>query len=427
LTLTGKRAIYRGVVTVNEQHVAPGPKPKPRLEARDIQGLKYFKLIRDLLERLHGHKDCPNRKLHYDEYASLLMLYFLNPVLTGLRSIQQASGLRNVQNKMGVNRASLGSLSEAQHVFDPALLGEIFQELAEQTVAADAAKRPQGLAEELDVVAYDGTLLKALPRMVWALWQDQEHRGVKVHLEFDVLRSVPRAARVTEANASEIEVVRQGLAPGKVYLLDAGYVEYAFYEHIRQAGSSFVARLHDNAAYDIVQERELSDDDVAAGVTFDRVVRLGSKPTQGDLSAPVRLVQVHVKSPPQLGLARRRSKVSSKKTFRHRPEEYDLLLVTDLMGLSAAVIAALFRYRWLIELFFRWFKCVLGFEHLVCEKPEGVQIMVYCALIVSLLITLWTGRKPTKRTLEMIQLYFQGWAELDELEAHIEGLRTAAD
>jgi len=56
-----------------------------------------------------------------------------------------------------------------------------------------------------------------------------------------------------------------------------------------------------------------------------------------------------------------------------------------------------------------------------------VQTIVYCALIVSLLITLWTGRKPTKRTLEMIQLYFQGWAELDELEAHIEGLKKVAD
>ena len=418
--------LYR-MTTAREEFSKPGPKPRPALEPRDIQGLKYFNLIQDLLERLHEHKDCHNRKLHYDEYASLLMLHFLNPVLTSLGSIQQASGLRNVQKKMGVKRASMGSLSEAQHVFDPALLGEVFQELAGQTVAADAAKRPRGLSEELDVVAQDGTMLRALPRMVWALWQDEEHRGIKVHLEFDVLRSVPKAAPVTEANASEIGVLRENLTSGKVYLMDAGYVEYALYEEIRQAKSSFVARLHENAAYDIVQERDLSPDDEAAGVTFDRVVRLGSRPTQGDLSAPVRLVQVHVKNPPQRGLARRRSKVSSKKTFRHRPEEYDLLLATDLMDLPAEVVAVLFRYRWTIELFFRWFKCVLGFSHLICESREGVQIIVYCALIVSLLITLWTGRKPTKRTLEMIQLYFQGWAELDELEAHIEGLKKVAD
>ena len=415
------------MTTTREESTPPGPKPRPALEQRDIQGLKYFKLIQDLLERLHEHKDCHNRKLHYDEYTSLLILYFLNPVLTSLGSIQQASGLRNVQKKMGVKRASMGSLSEAQHVFDPALLGQVFQELADQTVAADAAKRPQGLAEELEVVAQDGTLLRALPRMVWALWQDEEHRAAKIHLEFDVLRGVPTAAPVTHANASEIEALRENLTAGKVYIMDAGYVQYALYEDIRQAKSSFVARLHDNAVYEVLEERELSPDDVAAGVTLDRVVRLGSNATRGDLSEPVRLVQVHVKSPPQLGLAQRRSKMSSNNTAQPQPKEYDLLLVTDLMDLPAEVIAALFRYRWTIELFFRWFKCVLGFSHLICESREGLQIMVYCALIVSLLITLWTGRKPTKRTLEMIQLYFQGWAELDELEAHIEGLKTAGE
>ena len=66
-------------------------------------------------------------------------------------------------------------------------------------------------------------------------------------------------------------------------------------------------------------------------------------------------------------------------------------------------------------------------DSLICELREGVQIMVYCALIVSLLITLWTGRKPAEGTLEMIQLYFKGWADLGELEAHIEGLETMAD
>ena len=415
------------MATPQEQSALPGPKPRSALEPRDIQGLKYFGLIRDLLARLHEHKDCHNRKLHYDEYASLLILYFLNPVLTGLRSIQQASGLRNVQKKMDVKRASLGSLSEAQQVFDPALLGEVFQELADRTVAADAATRPQELAEELDLVAQDGTLLRALPRMVWALWQDEAHRAVKIHVEFDVLRGVPKKAPVTHANASEKGVMREHLTSGKVYLIDAGYAEYALYEDIQNAQSSFVARLHENAVYEVLEERELSPDDVAAGVTFDRVVWLGSKATRADLSKPVRLVEVHVKSPPPRGLAPRGSKMSSHNTAQPQRKEYDLLLVTDLMDLPAEVIATLFRYRWTIELFFRWFKCVLGFSHLICESREGVQIMVYCALIVSLLITLWTGRKPTKRTLEMIQLYFQGWAELDELEAHIEGLKTAAD
>jgi len=405
----------------------PGPVPRPPLAPEQVRGLKYFKVIRKLLASLHAHEDCPNRRLYYDALASLIILYFLNPVLTSLRSIRQASTLRNVQRKLGVKRTSLGSLSESAHVFDPDLLAEIVTELASQVGAVDAPARPEGLDEALEVIARDGSLLAALPRMAWALWLDDEHRAAKMHLEFNVLKGAPRMGRVSEANGSECAALRADLRPGQLYLLDAGYNRYALFEEIRQAGSSWVARLRDNAVYETLDERSLTDDDRAAGVVFDRVVRLGSPTKRDALTAPVRLVKAHVKRPAFNGLARRRSRVSSKKTFRHIPTEYDLLLMTDQLGLPAETVALLYRWRWTVELFFRWFKCVLGFQHLIFESRRGVEIMVYCALIASLLISLWTGRKPTKRTLEMVQLYFQGWAELDELEAHIASLKRNAD
>jgi len=407
----------------NSERKKPGPKPKPPVQEKDIAGLKYFQLIRDLLEPLHTHADCHNRNLHYDQFAGLILLYLLNPVLTSQRSIQNASGLRNVQKALGGKRASLGSLSEASRVFDPDLLHHVVQELAGRAEAFDAHPRPDALAKELDVLAVDSTLLRALPRMLWALWLGKEHRAAKMHLAFDILRGIPRDATVTDGNGNEKKVMRDWLAADKLYVLDSGYAQYALLEEIRKAGSSFVMRLHDNAAYQVEEERELSEADRQAGVLFDRIVGLGAKAGQKELSHPFRLVKVHLKSPPQRGLARRPSRVSRKKTFRHRPQDYDLLLVTDLMDLPAEEISLLYRYRWTIELFFRWFKCVLRFEHLIFESHNGLCIQVYCALIVSLLITLWTGRKPTKRTLEMIQLYFQGWAELDELEAHFQSLK----
>ena len=55
----------------------------------------------------------------------------------------------------------------------------------------------------------------------------------------------------------------------------------------------------------------------------------------------------------------------------------------------------------------------------------GIRIELYAALIASLLIVLWTGRKPTKRTLEMLQFHFQGWASASEVDAHIAGLTLA--
>ena len=400
--------------------------PSPPFEEADLVGFKYFKLIRQLLARLHDHHDHPNRELHYDEYVSLLLLYFFNPIVTSLRGVQFASQLEKVKKSLGVPRTSLGSLSEASHVFDPELLKDIFLELAAKAEAADATPRPEGLPEGLALVAADGTLLEALPKMLWALWLGPHDHAVKIHLQFDILSGVPVEADLTHGQGSENDMLSDRLAPHRLYVLDRGYAEYALLQRIHEAQSSFVCRVQENAVYEIIEERPLSEKDRKAGVVFDRIVRLGCKTTRDHLSSPVRLVKVHVKNPPANNLKPRRKRVSTKKTFRESKEEYDLLLVTDRMDLAAEVVAQIYRFRWQIELFIRWFKCVLGCKHLLAESEQGLRIQIYVALIASLLIVLWTGRKPTKRTLEMLQFYFAGMANLDEVEAHIASLQKTA-
>lgn len=66
---------------------------------------------------------------------------------------------------------------------------------------------------------------------------------------------------------------------------------------------------------------------------------------------------------------------------------------------------------------------MLGCKHLLAESENGIRIQMYAALIASLLVVLWTGRKPTKRTLEMFQFYFQGWASLAEVDTHLASLK----
>ena len=391
------------------------------IKEQDIQKLSILRSFKPLLKQLHGHADCFNRTLHYDQYVSLTLLYFFNPILTALRSIQQASTLKNVQDKLGIKRTSLGSLSAAGRVFDPELLTPIISELASQVGSLSLDKRLQNL--DMTVVAVDGTLLKALPKMLWALWLDEDHRAVKMHLEFDVLKGAPLRAQVTDANASERTQLKSSLSSGKLYCLDAGYREYRLLDNIIQKKSSFVVRLQDNASYKIIEEHQLSEADREAGVEFDQTVRLGCKQKLDTLSRPIRIIQIHYYDERALSGYKRKSRVSSKKTFRTKSPEHTLLIATDRMDLPAELIGLIYRYRWQIELFFRWFKCILGCQHLLSLSQKGIQIQVYCALIASLLIRLWTGRKPTKRTFEMICLYFQGWATMDELMTHIEGLK----
>ena len=86
----------------------------------------------------------------------------------------------------------------------------------------------------------------------------------------------------------------------------------------------------------------------------------------------------------------------------------------------------MYRSRWQIEIFFRFFKHVLGCRHLVSESAVGIEIQTYCAIIVCLLISLWTGKKPNLRSYEMVCLYLQGWADEEEFLRHVGKLPAAA-
>lgn len=84
-----------------------------------------------------------------------------------------------------------------------------------------------------------------------------------------------------------------------------------------------------------------------------------------------------------------------------------------------------YRLRWSVALFFRWFKCIRGCPHLLRPCRNGVTIQVVRAVLASLLVSLWTGRPPTKRTFEMLGLYGSGWASAAALLAHLAQLPQA--
>jgi hypothetical protein len=380
-------------------------KPRRPVAAKDIRGLKYFKQLQPLFAHLHevgtDRDHAGNRQLFFDQYASLILLSFFNPVVSSLRALQQASCLDKVQSKLGCPRTSLGSLSEAARVFDADRLQAVVGELAQQAVPLQAGKDAELLR---GLTAVDGSLLPALPKMAWALWVDEEHRAAKLHLHFDVFKGVPCDATVTEGNGNEKKELRATLQSGRLYVIDRGYAEYQLFQDIIDANSSFIGRLRDNAVFELIQERPLSEEARKAGVVRDRAVNLGCEKSGSVFKQPLRIVEV-----------------ANGKTDSHGQPEI-LLLGTDRLDLDAAWIALGYKYRWTVELFFRWFKCILGCQHLLSTCRNGVAIQVYLALIASLLIVLWTGHKPSKRTFEMLCHYFTGWASEAELVAHLRAL-----
>jgi len=397
-------------------------KRREDVREEDVTGLKYFDKLAPLLARLHevgcGRDKAGNRKLHYDQYAMLVLLFLFNPVVRSLRAIGQASELRKVQRKLGCPRASLGSLSEATEVFEPELLKDIIAELGEQLAPIARDPRLKDVQHALTLV--DGTLMKGLPVLVRAGLIEPRAAKLKakfrLHAQFDLQRGVPIRIDVTEGigqgKADERAVLAKALETGRCYVKDRGYAKFQLFNEIAAAGSSYVCRLRDNSRYGIEEQRPLAAEDVEAGITLDAVVRLGEyQGAQDRVDHPVRLVVV--KTTPH--------------EKRGGPASHGLLLIaTNLLDLPAWIIALIYRYRWTIEVFFRFFKHVLGCRHLLSHDPAGVEIQTYCAIIACMLISLWTGRKPTLRTYEMICHYFSGLAEEDELLAHLAKLKEQA-
>ena len=381
------------------------PQPAPGT-AQELQGFKYLDEVLPLLHRLRpcgtASDRAGNRKFFADHYAAVLLLYFFNPVLTSRNALLQASRLAKVQAFCGGRPVSAGSFSQAQHLFDPALLEELVTELADRVPDAQIPPDWDCLKQ---LTAVDGSLLPALPRMVWALWLDDDHKAAKMHLHFEVLRGIPVRATVTTGNASEKQQLRQTLQAGRLYVIDRGYAEYQLFQDILDRGSQFVGRIRDNAVWEVIEERPVSASAGAAGVRSDRVVWLGCDQSKGALRQPVRVLEV----------------ATGKVDSRGQPEV--LLLATSCLEMATELVALAYKFRWEEELFFRWFKCVLGRRHLVSESLDGVTVQVYVALIANLLLTLWAGKKPTKRTFEMFCLFFMGWATEEELQQHLEQLK----
>ena len=409
----------------SEEPADSSPTDKPKFKESDITGLKYFDKLAPLLERLHDdaceRDKAGNRELHFDQYCLLILLYLFNPVVTSLRGIQQASELGKVQKKLGCQRAALGSLSEAATVFDAERLKGIIAELGAELKPLARDARLQDINQTLVLV--DGSLIAALPSIMEASWRKQNKgSGLvkwRLHTHFEVDRYVPTRIDVTPDDGGEHDeraVLERTIERDRLYVMDRGYAKFALFNKIVKANSSYVCRLRDNSAYEVVESRELTDADRAAGVLSDEIVLIGQS-GKANARPDHKIRLVCVKCSPHTS----RGKYKGASTG---PDSDGVLrIATNLLDVPAEIISLLYAERWAIEIFFRFFKHLLGCRHLLSHQQNGIEIQTYCAIIACLLISLWTGRKPTKRTYEMICFYFLGVASEAELLAHLTKLK----
>jgi hypothetical protein len=358
------------------------------LRDKDVVCLGHLKRVFDLLGPLHdvgcARDRAGNRELFFDDYVKLVLLYVWNPLIQSVHDLQQAAMLPRVAKTLGVKRFSAGSFSESVRVFDPEQLKPVIAELASQL--KPYAKDPR-LADLKHVVTLvDGTVLRGLARLVKAaVGRDARYNtardgtglyGWRLHTQLDLDSFTPhRIDRTGARNAGEnreSNVLRATLEAGRCYVNDGGYFNRDLFDQIVDAGSSFVSRAAETSVCEVIEERLLSQEALDAGVARDAVVRLnGTGTKQSDL----------------------------------------IVLYTDMMEPAPELVTLIYSKRYTVELFFRVFKQLLGLHHLLSQRQEGIDIQIYCTVIVCLLIQIISGKKPNKAMRNIVGWYLLGLAD----------------
>jgi hypothetical protein len=185
--------------------------------------------------------------------------------------------------------------------------------------------------------------------------------AIKLHLQLDHQGYLPCWALVTDGKTHEVKVAQQlSFAPGTIVAMDRGYNDYSLFSAWTEAGVFFVTRAKENMVYEVTEEREVPNQ---GNVLSDETIRLTG-------------ARAEEKCPHLL----RRIVVWDEENAR------EIVLLTNLFHLAASTVAAIYKERWQIELFFKALKQNLKVKTFVGTSENAVKTQIWTALIALLLL-----------------------------------------
>jgi len=339
-------------------------------------GAANVSLLQEHLRRLHGHRDHPNRTLHFDTLLVTLLIGFYESADRSLRMLDDLSCTHQAQALLPSGRVPRSTLSDALAGFDPKQLTPIVASLMKQLPGLHRAD--DDLAALLKrILAADGSIFTVPADVAWAIALTRPNgvvgRQIRLNLTLDVLQFVPSDFDLSGASdGSESAAFIRQLQGGVIYLFDRNFVDFVFLHAVLAKQSDFVVRLKSDTRFNTIEQRPLGEKDKSAHVLSDSI---GCVP--GSAGSP--------------GFGQRRFREVVILDTRNNKL---VRLLTTLLDPEAHIIGKLYRHRWNIELFFRWLKCVARLEHLISHSPNGITIQFYVAVIAVLLNYIRTGQRP---------------------------------
>jgi hypothetical protein len=380
-------------------------------DVSELAGAKHAEFLQRHLRHLREAYGHGNRKLFYDELVTAYLLAFFHPTARSLRAIEDLSQTwtprSGADGQLKLRKLCRSTMSDANALMDARLLQPLIARLGSKV---RQLKRQDGklarLLEQVRVI--DGSFFASAATVSWALKRRSGagkrraetpwHFKVRLDLHLCGPVGLPQGVSVNGKGSGEADSACQaGIEPGVIYIADRGLLSFKYIDQLLRRGGDFVLRAKQQLNFEPRQDQLLDPDDREAGVISDRIGQLSGSP--------------HVHAAGTLPKQELREVI----VFDPAHPDNPLRLITSLLDVPAHVIAHLYRWRWQIELFFRWLKVHAHFEHLITRSKNGMTLGFHVAVIAVLLIYLHTGAPMSKYAYNLLSLVASGSASVEAI------------
>lgn len=301
-------------------------------------------------------------------YAQLTRREGLRDLIVCLNS--QSTKLYHSGLRQRVSRSTLADANERR---DSYLFEALGQRLIEMALALHK-DHDIGLGLKEPLYAMDSTTIDlCLTLFPWADFRSTK-AGIKAHTVIDLRGSIPVMLTITTGKVSDVgqlDVLK--LPKGSIVVLDRGYVDFARLHQLVQRECSFVVRAKDNLSFNCI---EAHTTDVKTGVHSDQTIVLTGERSKKGYPVPLRRVR-----------------------FFDSASCLELVFLSNRLDLPALSIAAIYKQRWQIELFFKWLKQNLNIQHFFGNSLNAVRSQIWIAVCTYLLALIAHKRLNTDLSL----------------------------
>ncbi|MBK5102157.1 MAG: IS4 family transposase [Desulfobacteraceae bacterium] len=303
-------------------------------------------------------------KMTFDDQLKALIFFHLEEHTSAqylLQFLEEDDFARNIiAPEGGIKKSSFGEAINSRGLEQ---LAYIYQNLQ-----ADAVNRLPKEHDKLgDLIGIDGSLIDACLSMHWADYR-KGSRKAKVHLGFDLNRSIPRKIFLSDGKGAERPFANMILSPGQTAVMDRGYQAHDLFDLWQEEKKYFVCRIKASTKKACIEAKEINPE---SNVFYDAIVLLGT-PGVNQTKKPLRLVGYIV-------------------------DGTKYWVATSRFDLSADQIALIYKLRWDIEKFFAWWKRHLKVYHLIARSEYGLMVQILAGLITYLLLAIYCREQHNEK------------------------------